>query len=1708
MRRTPHGLGTLRSCLGQFPSSDCWRVLAGAAVGMLAFASLVGFGPAPLSSAAAVAPGGSSGYWVGIDHAAIRLDPDTGAVQKEISLSASPLAIATGRADGSLDVLAPPSLERFAPDGTPLLTVDLRTLAPAISDARLLQLDPYDGSLWVANATTVVRLGTQGNAVADWTATSAIVSIAVDVDESLWVLTQDALVHLSSIAGQLTLSPLSGVLSPPRYLALDTLGKRVLVADASQVLKFDPADLSAPPEVAGTSADHVADGGSAPAIVGIAAHPLFGTLWVATAQSLRIFDRSGSLLKTIDLGPYNIGPISALAFDFDDGSLWLGASRAVGRFRSNGDFVARLALPAPLATLGTPSFKLAPRLSLVSPADGALVNGAGLTLNYGLGGDCNGVLCFPDGDYADALNLDVRLNGHPLGPPYRSAPFEASFSIGAFAQPGTNNVTAQATDRYGHVSSRLSSSFRIGGSSIASGSPSATAGPAMGTSPATAGGATSPSVPSGSGGSSQSSGGQIDAVSQPKATTAAAKAAFAHFLMSFELNKGQIDASARYLTLQHGYAFSFTPDAAVMVLKNPNHPANGPPGDAASPAPQRLGGHLLKKPELNSTPAPSGPAYATVRMRFVGGNSSPRIEGVGELKAKSNYLIGNDRNQWVRDVPHYARVIYHDVYPGVDQEFYFNGNALEYNLIVQPGVDPSRIAIAFDGARPNVTSAGDIELKTALGSVVHRRPASYQQVGGQRTTVESGYVVHSDGTIGITIRGNDPNRPVVIDPEIVYSTFLGGGAGGINDVAVGPDGSAYLVGETNSGFSLGGPLNSDALNATSDAYVVKLSTDGQSVLYATYFGGSGGRFYSPTLGIYYSGNYATALAVDSTGSAVVVGETTSPSFPLKNAWQSSLGGKFDVFVSKLNPAGNDFVYSTYMGGSDWDRPYDVAVDSSGAAWVVGDVLGATQPTNFPTTLGGTGYGFVFKLDANGVLLQSMLNNAREDSVAVDAGGNAYTTGITGNASYPVVGPIPGSSCPGLFITKFDPSMKSMLYSTCVAQLYTWEGTTHVAVDGNASAYVAGSTVSTTYPVVNAFQTTNRVATAGYYFNAYITKLSPAGNSLVYSSYLGSSVSTTATGISTDGQGNAYIAGTNSTDNTGNSDFPTTSPIAGSTCASFYEAKGFVTEVAPSGSLVFSTCLGGGDGTALTYSDVASVAVDGLGAAYIAGWARALDFPLVNPLFTTDNAGPYVMKIGAATQTPTTTALSTSASTIVLGQPVTFTATVTGNNPTGTVAFLDGGNTLGTAALVGNTATYTTTTLIGGMHTVTATYGGDAQNGPSTSAPVSVMVNAPPTVSIVTPLNGGTFINGATVTAVANANVVGGTVAQVAIYNGATLLTTATESPYTYTFSSLSPGTYTLTAKATSTAGLSTTSAPVTITVIGSPRLQITNPAAGSFITSATAVVTGTVQTPPNSSLQVQVQQPKGGATTTVWATITPDGRFFANNVPLYTGPNIITVTLTAPGGATITRTVTVTRNGQAGFTFSANPTEGLAPLSVYFTLTNTGGTAFDHIDFTCQDGGAVQTVQGPSTVLNPCTYSTPGYYTAQVNVYALPVGTSQAPIFTGVQMIQADSAVTVNAVALGAYYDMLNQLLAGNVQGALNDVTGTVYAKYNAVFTSVVTDPNLKTIIPKQFMNIVDGTIGDGYAEYVLSRNVNGVATGFFIDVLQGEDGVWRIEGM
>jgi hypothetical protein len=738
MRKIPHGRDALAWRPSHLRATHCWRTVVGAAVAILAFASIVGFGQTALSSAAALAQDAGVGYWLGVDQAAIRLDPSTGVVTRTISLTESPLAVATRHADNSVDVLAPPRLYRFAPDGAALLTLDLRTLATGLGDARLMQPDAYDGSLWVANAGMVVRVGKDGNVIADWTSTSAIVSIAVDVDGSLWVLTQDALVHLSSSAGQLTLSPLSGVLSQPRYLALDSLGKRVLVADASQVLKFDPANLSAPPEVAGTSADNVADGGSAPEIVGIAAHPLFGTLWVATAKSLRIFDRSGSLLKTIDLGPYKIGPITALAFDFDDGSLWLGASQAVGRFRSNGDFVARLPLPARLTTLGTPSFALTPHLSLVSPADGASVNGAGLTLKYGLGGDCNGVLCFPDGDYADALNLDVQLNGHPVGPPYRSTPFEASFAAGVFAQSGMNRVTAQATDRFGHVSSTVQSQFRVGapmrqfrpGSSPSAGSGSPTLPSVIGggtTVPPgnVAGGTTIPSA------ATTSPGVGLSTTTTTGASARTAAVELGQLPLSFEKNLGQTDQAVKFIARRGGQTMFFTSSGeTVLVLSKTNSKAKSKPLNAPlskadlvafSRDPVRFWEHRRAdafKLAKEADSAGISMQTAVIRARLVGAQISPQTHGVDPVPGKHNYLIGKDASKWVRNVPSYARIQYNNVYPGIDQNFYGHNNQLEYDLVVQPGADPSRIRIAFDGVKSvRLNKQGDIALETLVGTL-------------------------------------------------------------------------------------------------------------------------------------------------------------------------------------------------------------------------------------------------------------------------------------------------------------------------------------------------------------------------------------------------------------------------------------------------------------------------------------------------------------------------------------------------------------------------------------------------------------------------------------------------------------------------------------------------------------------------------------------------------------------------------------------------------------------------------------------------------------------------------------------------------------------------------------------------------------------------------------------------------------------------------
>jgi len=670
--------------------------------------------------------------------------------------------------------------------------------------------------------------------------------------------------------------------------------------------------------------------------------------------------------------------------------------------------------------------------------------------------------------------------------------------------------------------------------------------------------------------------------------------------LSFEANRGRTDSQVKFMSRGQGYTLFLTRRAeTVLVLRKP--------------APQR---DLLKPAALVSVPATLNPDAAgppaIVRMKLVGANAKPRAEALDELPGKANYFIGNDPKKWRTNVPLYAKVRYRDVYPGVDLMYYGNQRQLEHDFIVAPGADPRSITLNLAGAEKlSLDPQGALVLVVKDGELRLGKPHTYQDVDGARREISGGYVLKNAHRVGFQVAAYDASRPLVIDPTLFYSTYLGGSSNehGLG-IAVDAAGNACVTGYT---LSTNFPTTSAAIQSANqgsyDAFVTKLNPAGSAPLvYSTYLGGS-------------SDDYGVGIAVDATGNAYVTGYTHSTNFPTTpGAFQTANQGGYDAFVTKLNPTGTaPLLYSTYLGGSSDEQGLGIAVDAAGNAYVTG----YTQSTNFPTTSGafqtanqGLVDAFVTKLNPTGsaplVYSTYLGGNDQEqgDGIAVDAPGNAYVTGYTHSTNFPTTpGAFQTANQGGYdaFVTKLNPTGSApLVYSTYLGGNDLDQGR-GIAVDAAGNAYVAGYTQSTNFPTTSGvFQP----APAGGLTDAFVTKLNPTGSApLVYSTYLGGSSGDAGFGIAVDSIGNAYVTGyTHSTN------FPTTAGAIQSANQGGYDA--FVTALNPLGTapLIYSTYLGGSS------DDIGhGIAVDA-GNAYVTGDTESTNFPTTPGAFQTADGG--------------------------------------------------------------------------------------------------------------------------------------------------------------------------------------------------------------------------------------------------------------------------------------------------------------------------------------------------------------------------------------------------------------------------------------------------------------------------------------------------------
>ncbi|HWN10271.1 MAG TPA: FG-GAP-like repeat-containing protein [Pyrinomonadaceae bacterium] len=491
--------------------------------------------------------------------------------------------------------------------------------------------------------------------------------------------------------------------------------------------------------------------------------------------------------------------------------------------------------------------------------------------------------------------------------------------------------------------------------------------------------------------------------------------------LSFARNEGQTERRVRFISRGFGYSLFLTADEAVFALRS------GATGSAVGT------GSKARSPEALPEALSSG-AVDVVRMKLVGANGKARVVGLEESPGKLNYFIGNDARKWRRNISTYAQVKYRNAYPGIDLVYHGNQQQLEYDFVVAPGASPQRIKLAFAGMeRIAVDATGDLLLTTPSGILRQHKPVAYQEIEGERREVAANYRLRGNA-VSFEIGVYEKSRPLVIDPVLIYSTFLGGSGSeqGLG-IALDAQGSAYLTGNTSSiDFPLAGaPQNVNG--GFNDAFVVKLNPAGTALVYSTYLGGNGD-------------DVANAIAVDASGSAYVVGFTGSGSFPRTvGAFQNSKDGAVDGFVSKLSPDGSSLAYSTFLGGDNSDTAYGVAVDAAGAAYVTG----RTDSTRFSFFIplqrnGNPAYksangGGLWAGSSQGLTASSVSNFALDpatSSTIYAASNYGVFKSISAGANWSLTGAARTSTAPPLSnAVVVDPSNPNIVYAAAVNGVY-------------------------------------------------------------------------------------------------------------------------------------------------------------------------------------------------------------------------------------------------------------------------------------------------------------------------------------------------------------------------------------------------------------------------------------------------------------------------------------------------------------------------------------------------------------------------------------------------------------------------------------------------------------------------------------------------
>ena len=704
---------------------------------------------------------------------------------------------------------------------------------------------------------------------------------------------------------------------------------------------------------------------------------------------------------------------------------------------------------------------------------------------------------------------------------------------------------------------------------------------------------------------------------------------FSQSSLAFVPNQGQTDPAVRFEARGLGGQLFFTPQEVILSL----------PVQETTGRPQRF-----SKP-LRSY------SYATLRLRFDGADPSPEISGGEPLPGRVSYFRGNDPAQWQTNLPTYTSVIYHHLYDGIALHYDGLEETLKGTFTVAPGVDPTQIRWQYVGAesvRLDETT-GDLVITVAETGrwedgeiddvpqsplsnrplpLIEHAPVAWQTINGQRLPVSIRYDLAADGSVGFVMGDYDAAYPLIIDPTLAYSSYLGGSDfDQAHDIAIDSVGNVYVIGETSSAnFPTQNPFQSET-NGIRDVFVAKFDPNGARH-YATYLGGE-------NIDIGYG------IAVDNAGNVYLTGETGIVSinqtpFPTTpGAYQTTYPGPVATFITKLNSDGSDLVYSTLFGGSGiGGMGLDLAIDGMGNTYVFGETRSTDLPLQNPaqdTYGGGIHDAFIAKFNSDGsdLVYSTYLGGSGDESstilvggggIAVDSAGSAYVTNKTTSDDLPVTTNAFDKTFSGTsdaFVAKLSPAGDEFVYLTYLGgsdDIGLEEGL-DITVDNVGQAYVTGYTRASDFPTRNPLQATNTGV------DIFITKLNQTGNDLLYSTLYGGSFGADyGYGIALDDEGNIYVTGQASSIN-----FPTKFALQPESGGA---QDAFVLKLNPNGSrVIYSTYLGG-EGSDGGHAIVADNA-DDEGRAYIVGKVDDT-FPVQNAAQASYGGGfadGFVAKIG-------------------------------------------------------------------------------------------------------------------------------------------------------------------------------------------------------------------------------------------------------------------------------------------------------------------------------------------------------------------------------------------------------------------------------------------------------------------------------------------------